>query len=50
MINEKYCGGRPMAINTIIIVTSPACGIPAAPTLASTDVKLEHLIGHNGDI
>lgn len=40
IISAKYCGGKPAAISTMIIVTRPAWGIPAAPTLARTDVKL----------
>ena len=32
--------GRPTEVNTITMVTSPACGIPAAPILAAVAVML----------
>lgn len=35
--------GRPTEVSTITMVTSPACGIPAAPILAAVAVMLrEH--------
>lgn len=33
--------GRPTEVNTITMVTNPACGIPAAPILAAVAVILE---------
>lgn len=33
--------GRPTAVNTIAMVTSPAEGIPAAPIAAAVAVKLK---------
>lgn len=32
--------GRPTEVSTITMVTSPACGIPAAPMLAAVAVML----------
>lgn len=32
--------GRPTDVSTITMVTSPACGIPAAPMLAAVAVML----------
>lgn len=32
--------GRPTEVSTITMVTSPACGIPAAPILAAVAVML----------
>ena len=32
--------GNPIVFNTMTMVTSPACGIPAAPILASVAVML----------
>ena len=32
--------GNPTDVNTITMVTSPACGIPAAPILAAVAVML----------
>ena len=34
--------GKPTALSTITMVTSPACGIPAAPILAKVAVKLNN--------
>ena len=39
-IRETRSAGRPIAVITIINVTKPASGIPAAPTLATVDVIL----------
>lgn len=33
--------GRPTEVSTITMVTSPACGIPAAPILAAVAVMLK---------
>lgn len=39
-IRETSSAGNPTTFNTMTIVTSPACGIPAAPMLAAVDVML----------
>lgn len=33
--------GRPTAVSTIVMVTSPACGTPAAPMAAAVAVRLK---------
>lgn len=38
---ETSSAGKLTVSNTITIVTSPACGIPAAPMLAAVAVTLE---------
>ena len=40
-MSEIRSGGTPIAVMTIIKVTRPACGIPAAPTEAIVAVMLE---------
>ncbi len=35
--------GSPTDVNTITMVTRPACGIPAAPMLAAVAVILENM-------
>ena len=39
-IRAASSAGRPIAVNTIINVTRPACGTPAAPILANVAVIL----------
>lgn len=39
-ISVMSSGGRPTDVNTITMVTRPACGIPAAPMLAAVAVML----------
>lgn len=34
--------GKPTAVSTIVMVTRPACGTPAAPMAAAVDVRLQH--------
>ena len=41
-IRDTRSAGRPIAVMTIKSVTSPASGIPAAPTLATVDVILRN--------
>lgn len=36
--------GSPTDVNTITMVTRPACGIPAAPMLAAVAVILENMV------
>jgi hypothetical protein len=43
MMSEISSVGRPTEVSTITIVTSPACGIPAAPMLAAVAVILGRL-------
>lgn len=38
--------GRPTEVSTITMVTSPACGIPAAPILAAVAVMLREKTVH----
>lgn len=40
MISVMSSVGRPTDVSTITMVTSPACGIPAAPMLAAVAVML----------
>lgn len=40
MMRAPSVAGKPTASSTITIVTRPACGIPAAPTLAAVAVML----------
>lgn len=40
MIRVTSSAGRPMAVRTITMVTSPAWGTPAAPMLAAVAVTL----------
>lgn len=40
MINVMSSVGRPTDVSTITMVTSPAWGMPAAPTLAAVAVML----------
>lgn len=40
MMSVMSSVGRPTEVSTITIVTSPACGIPAAPMLAAVAVIL----------
>lgn len=39
-ISVMSSGGNPTDVSTITMVTSPACGIPAAPMLAAVAVML----------
>lgn len=41
---ETSSAGRLTVSNTITMVTSPACGIPAAPILAAVAVTLRTII------
>ena len=41
MISLMSSTGRPTAVNTIAMVTSPADGIPAAPIAAAVAVRLK---------
>ena len=43
-MRETRSGGRPIAVMTIIRVTRPAWGIPAAPILATVAVILKKSI------
>ena len=43
MMSEISSVGRPTEVSTITMVTSPACGIPAAPMLAAVAVILGRL-------
>ena len=43
MIRVMSSVGNPTDVSTITMVTSPACGIPAAPILAAVAVMLERL-------
>lgn len=49
MISVMSSVGKPTEVSTITMVTSPACGIPAAPMLAAVAVMLkEHIYSfHN---
>lgn len=40
---DTSSGGRPTVSSTSTNVTSPACGIPAAPILAAVDVILIYI-------
>lgn len=40
MMTVTSLAGKPTVSNTMTIVTSPACGIPAAPILAAVAVTL----------
>ena len=40
-IREILSDGRPIAVMTITRVTNPACGMPAAPILATVAVILK---------
>lgn len=40
-ISVMSSGGSPTDVNTITMVTRPACGIPAAPMLAAVAVILK---------
>lgn len=42
IIKVTSSAGRPTVSNTMTIVTSPACGIPAAPILAAVAVTLKN--------
>ncbi len=39
--------GSPTDVNTITMVTRPACGIPAAPMLAAVAVILENMVNES---
>lgn len=41
MISVMSSVGKPTEVSTITMVTSPACGIPAAPMLAAVAVMLK---------
>lgn len=47
MISVMSSVGRPTDVSTITMVTSPAWGMPAAPTLAAVAVMLQ--MGRVGD-
>ena len=42
-IKDTSSVGKPTAVNTMVIVTSPADGIPAAPMAAAVAVKLKRV-------
>lgn len=44
MISVMSSVGKPTEVSTITMVTSPACGIPAAPMLAAVAVMLEERV------
>lgn len=44
MISVMSSVGKPTEVSTITMVTSPACGIPAAPMLAAVAVMLKENI------
>lgn len=39
--------GSPVELNTISMVTMPACGIPGAPVLAAVTTKLNKIKENN---
>jgi hypothetical protein len=41
--------GKPTAVSTIVMVTRPACGTPAAPMAAAVDVRLQYNEGYGED-
>ena len=41
MMNEMLSRGSPTDVNTIVMVTMPPCGIPAAPIAPTVAVMLE---------